>query len=185
MGVSVLSSISPSVRPASESEGSLDLAPDFELFDQSAKRFRLSENLCIGGVVVVFYRGHWCPYCRRYLCKLQANLARLTAGGAKVVAISPEPPPTSLFLANELGLQFPLLSDGDGRVIESYGTRNGFLGTGSVLPHASVFVINQDRSIRFRSIDRNYKKRTTVRTILGVLAVNRDAERSVLASDER
>ena len=79
-------------------------------------------------------------------------------------------PKTGAALAAEMGLTFPLLSDADGQVINRFGTRNGYLGGGSVLPHPSVFVIDNQGVIRFRSVDRNYKKRTTIRTILGTLA---------------
>lgn len=144
-------------------------APDFELPDHAGVVFRLTDRLAPGGLVVVFFRGHWCPYCRRYLAKLQAHLPRLQAGGARLVAVSPEPPATSQQLVRELGLQFPVLADADGRVINRYGTRNGFLGGGSVLPHPSVFVVDPAGVIRFRSVDRNFKRRTTVRAILGAL----------------
>jgi peroxiredoxin len=148
-------------------------APDFELPDHTGELFRLRDRLSPGGTVMVFYRGHWCPYCRRYLCKLQSNLSRFRSVDANIVAISPEPPATSSGLATELGLEFPLLSDADGRVINRYGTRNGFLGGGSVLPHPSVFIVDRLGVLRFRSIDRNYKKRTTVRSILTALSAIR------------
>ncbi len=144
-------------------------APDFELRDQAGASFRLRDRLGPGGTVIVFFRGHWCPYCRRYLSKLQSNLARFEQRDVVLVGISPEPTATSLALAEQLGLKFLLLSDPDGRVIDRYGTRNGFLTGRSVLPHPSVFIIGPGGDIRFRSIDRNYKKRTTMRTIFSVL----------------
>lgn len=145
-------------------------APDFTLPDASGGWCRPFDVFPDRALVVVFYRGHWCPYCRRYLSKLEANVQRIEASGAKLVAVSPEPSTTAAALATELGLTFPLLSDTDGRVINRYGTRNGFMGGGSVLPHPSVFVLDGQGVIRFCSIDRNYKKRTTIRTIMGVLS---------------
>lgn len=142
-------------------------APDFQLDDHRGGTFRLRDARG-RPLVLVFFRGHWCPYCRRYLGKLQAHLSRIAERGARLVAVSPEPPATSRVLAAELGLQFPLLSDPCGPVIDAYGARNGFLA-GAILPHASVFILDPAGAVRFRSIDRNYKKRTTVRTILGAL----------------
>lgn len=144
-------------------------APEFELPDHAGNTVRLHTRLAPAGVVVVFFRGHWCPYCRRYLGKLQSHLARIQAGGAQLLAVSPEPPATSAALVAELGLGFPVVSDADGQVINRYGTRNGYMGGGSVLPHPSVFVLDGEGIVRFRSIDRNFKKRTTVRTILVAL----------------
>ena len=163
--------------PPSPPGGGFRLAPDFDLPDHAGGAFHLAGELAklrdasVGrAVVVVFFRGHWCPYCRRYLAKLQEHLPRLRAAGAHLVAISPEPPGTSRALAAELGLSFPLLSDADGGVVNRYGTRNGFLGGGSVLPHPSVFVVDPAGAVRFRSIDRNFKKRTTIRSLLAALA---------------
>ena len=142
---------------------------DFECYDHLGAAFRLTEHLGQGPLLVVFFRGHWCPYCRRYLGKLRDHFPRLRARGAQLVAISPEPPATSRALATELSLPFRLLSDPAGAVIDSFGVRNGFRAAHSVLPHASVFLLDASGVVRFHSIDRNYKKRTTVRTILGWL----------------
>jgi peroxiredoxin len=144
-------------------------APDFTLPDAAGGWCRPLELFHEYSLVLVFYRGHWCPYCRRYLSKLQANLSRIEAAGGRVVAVSPEPAFTGASMARELGLTFKLLSDADGSVINRFGTRNGFMGGGSVLPHPSVFVIDKESVIRFRSIDRNFKKRTTIRSILHAL----------------
>src|SRR5215207_5633019 len=151
------------------SAGGAARAPDFSLPDQDGNTVRLYEQLAGGPLLVVFFRGHWCPYCRRYLGKLRDHWPRLRERGARVIAISPEPPATSRVLAAELALPFPVLSDADGRVIDAFGTRNGFASARAVLPHASVFLVDTGGVVRAHSIDRNYKKRTTVRTILGWL----------------
>ena len=144
-------------------------APDFALPDHLGGRFVLRQALEArrGPLVIVFYRGHWCPYCRRYLTKLQSHWPRFQSLGAATLAvISPEPPATSRALAVELELSLPILADTNGEVIGRYGTRNGFTAARALLPHASVFILDRTGAVRFRSIDRNYKKRTTMRTIL-------------------
>ena len=141
------------------------LAPSFALPDSQGRRVALADLLGRGPVVIVFFRGHWCPYCRRYLGKLQANHAKLLERGVTVAAISPEPPATSATLARDLGLSFPLLCDTCGDAIDRYGARNRFAGTRTILPHPAVFVLDAAGSIHFRSINRNYKKRTTMHAI--------------------
>jgi len=42
-------------------------------------------------VFVVFFRGHWCPFCIAYLKALQSLLPSITAAGGKVIAITAEP----------------------------------------------------------------------------------------------
>jgi peroxiredoxin len=82
-----------------------------------------------------------------------------------VVAISPEPPATSRALAEELKLTFPLLSDPAGQIIDAYGVRNGFSTSRTLLPHPAIVILDDELVVRFKSIDRNFKKRTTMRSI--------------------
>jgi peroxiredoxin len=144
-------------------------APDFVLPDHRGGQFHLHGSSRTGPIVIVFYRGHWCPYCRRYLAKLQANHGRLVQQGVALVAISPEPQQTSCGLAVELGIEFPLLSDTSGEVIDRYNTRSGFSAGRILLPHASLFIVGGDGALRYKSIDRNYKRRTTMHTIFSVI----------------
>ena len=145
------------------------IAPDFALPDHAGRTFRLSLRRGIRPTVIIFYRGHWCPYCRRYLAKLQLHREAFAQLRAQVVAISPEPIATSAMLARELALDYPLLSDSRGEVIDRYGARNTFTSATTVLPHATVVVVDADGIVRFKSVDRNFKKRTTMRTILNAL----------------
>ena len=163
-----MSTVSADLRPA----------PDFILPTASGTTFHLADHLGMAVIVVVFIRGHWCPYCRRYLCKLQQRAFDIEHAGGKLVVISPEPAFQSARLIEELGLPFPVLSDVDGHAIaaiDRYGTRNSFSQVKSLLPHPAVFVVDLDGMIRHRSIDRNYKKRTTVRTILAAIEEARRA----------
>ena len=42
-------------------------APDFKAKDQQGQEWRLKDMLKKGKVIVIFYRGQWCPYCNREL----------------------------------------------------------------------------------------------------------------------
>jgi peroxiredoxin len=141
-------------------------APAFDVRDHRGGRFSIPLAAPGFTVALIFYRGHWCPYCRRYLSKLQQNLTRFRERGVRVAAISPEPVSTSAGLARDLAIDFPLLCDIHGAVIERYGVRNRVSCRRAELPHPAVFVIGATGVVRFKSIDRNYKRRTTVHTIL-------------------
>src|ERR1700742_2992666 len=43
------------------------VAPAFVLTDRAGPHFSLEDLLAEGPVVVTFYRGLWCPYCRKDL----------------------------------------------------------------------------------------------------------------------
>jgi peroxiredoxin len=62
-------------------------------------------------MLLVFYRGAWCPSCRSQLTALLPEVQRFLAAGVRVVGISPDPPEISAHWSRELGLPFPLMTD--------------------------------------------------------------------------
>jgi peroxiredoxin len=144
--------------------------------------------LADGPVVLVFYRGAWCPYCNLQLAAFQAALADIRAAGAALVAVSPQTPDQSLTLAERHALEFPVLSDGGNAVARDYGLvftqsdavtatsrRLGieladFNGDDSnTLPAASTFVIGEDGVIRFASVSGDYRWRVGPEEVLAAL----------------
>ena len=67
-------------------------APLFNAIDADNASFILADELKKGPVVIIFYRGHWCPVCNRHLTQIQDSFNLITERGATVVAISPEKP---------------------------------------------------------------------------------------------
>jgi hypothetical protein len=57
--------------------------------------------------------------------------------------------------------------------MDRYGTRNRLTSASTVMPHPAVFVVDQAGAIRFRSVDRNYKRRTTMHAIFAALGALR------------
>ena len=100
-----------------------DVAPDFTLTDAVGNQVVLADLLTEGPVVVTFYRGEWCPYCNLQLRALQEALPEITSTGATLVAISPQAPDHALTMTEKHELAFPVLSDLDQEVSESYKVR--------------------------------------------------------------
>jgi peroxiredoxin len=96
-------------------------APDFILPDAQGKPVRLQALLKNGPVVVVFYRGGWCPYCNIQLKGFQRSLPQITKLGAQVVAISPQLPDNSLSTQEKAELEYPVLSDVGNKVAHKFG----------------------------------------------------------------
>jgi len=67
-----------------------DTLPEFTLPNQLNSPLSLSQLRANGPVLIVFYRGGWCPYCNLELRAYQAALDRINAAGAMLVAITPE-----------------------------------------------------------------------------------------------
>ncbi len=71
-------------------------------------------------MVLIFYRGQWCPVCKKHLSHIQENLGKIIAIGATVVAISPEKPEYMYKTAQKTGAKFALLYDEDYLVADAY-----------------------------------------------------------------
>lgn len=98
-----------------------DRAPDFTLHDQLGRQVSLAGELEQGPVVLIFYRGEWCPYCNMMLHTYGLRAADFSERGARLVAVSPQTPDNSLTMAEKHSLEFPVLSDEGGKVIGTYG----------------------------------------------------------------
>ncbi len=96
--------------------------PDFSLPDSNGDCIRLYEFLKNGPVILVFYRGSWCPYCNIHLRGMQKALPKLRAMGAELIAISPQLPVHTEKSVETNSLTFPVLSDVGNRVSADFGT---------------------------------------------------------------
>ena len=97
-------------------------APTFDLPDAAAttltnataanaRLVHSSDLLGIGPLIVLFFRGRWCPYCMTQLEAWQAAFPAVREKGALLVAISPQLPRQNDFTAQHHNLTYPLLSD--------------------------------------------------------------------------
>jgi peroxiredoxin len=80
----------------------------------------------------------------------------LTALGLGLAALSVDPPAASLALVKQLALPFPLLCDTRREVVRSYGLYNAAEKGGIAYP--ATLVLDRDRTVRFRSLDRTAKR---------------------------
>ena len=161
-------------------------APGFQAIDADSATFELSEALRTGPVVMIFYRGHWCPVCSKHLAAVQDSLKLITDRGATVVAVSPQKPEYLEKMASKTGATFRLLYDKRYAISDAYDVtftpedRQLFrYNTGlnaklkesqsddsQRLPIPATYLINRDGVIVWRQFDPNYKHRSTVKDIL-------------------
>ncbi|KAL7936498.1 thioredoxin-like protein [Trichoderma chlorosporum] len=85
--------------------------PDFILSDARGKPVSSVDLLAKGPLLVMFYRGGWCPFCNLTLRTFQQRLPDFQARGVTMVAITPERPDASLTTAEKNELAFPVLTD--------------------------------------------------------------------------
>jgi peroxiredoxin Q/BCP len=120
-------------------------AADFALLDHRRQEVRLTGRACAGPVVLVFYYGYHCPHCVAQLFSLNEDLRLFEELGARVLAVSADPPETTAARFQKYGpFDFSVLSDPGNRVAELYGAyRPARDGEDERLDHAT-FLIDAD-----------------------------------------
>ena len=96
-------------------------APRFELHDQSNAKHRLQDYLG-KWVVLYFYPKDDTPGCTKEACEFRDDIAILQNLNVQVLGISLDSADSHAEFANKFSLQFPLLSDIDGKVAAAYGS---------------------------------------------------------------
>jgi len=164
-------------------------APDFILPDAHGQLVRYHSLLRNGPVVIVFYRGGWCPYCNLHLRGFQRVLPQLQDLGAGLVAISPQLPDNSLSTQELKHLTFPVLSDVGNKVARQFGIvfelsrellrlyrqfghpldeANGESGS-KELPVPATFLADQKGIIRLVHVDADYTRRIDPEDVIEAL----------------
>ncbi|HYY48550.1 MAG TPA: thioredoxin-dependent thiol peroxidase [Thermoplasmata archaeon] len=95
-------------------------APDFTLQSDDGRRYAL-KDLQGKKVVLYFYPKDDTPGCTKEACSFRDNLARVTSKGAVVLGVSRDDTASHAKFRDKYDLNFPLLSDADGRVTDAYG----------------------------------------------------------------
>lgn len=169
-------------------------APDLHLTDAQGAPQRLSELWAGGGLVLVFYRGGWCPYCNLTLRAWAEQLPLLAARGLKLIAVSPQSPDASLSTAEKNALSYPVLSDPDFAAAEAFGIgfelpealQQVYLKFGNdlpalntngrwVLPLPATYAIDATGRIVFAHLDADYRARAEPAEVLRSLSTLKPA----------
>jgi len=163
-----------------------EVMPPFLLPDETGWLVSLKSLLDHGPVAVMFYRGHWCPYCRLNVRAVIQAQERIKALGAQTVAIMPETQAYAEKFKAEAGAPFPVLTDLDngyalslnlaiwlGTEIQrllSYQDIASFQGNdGWVLPIPATFVVGRDGLVNARFVDPDFRKRMEIDDLIDAL----------------
>jgi peroxiredoxin len=165
-----------------------DRFPDLVLPNAEGDLVAITTLLRRGPLVVTFFRGEWCPYCRLTLDALAAALPDFHAAGAALVAITPEAGGRALVAKRNHHAAFEVLSDVDCGVglscgvvfrapepyrllLLKYGTdlaeRHG--NPAWFLPVPATFVVDRKGIIRWRFVTIDFTERAEPADILAAL----------------
>ena len=84
-----------------------DKLPPLKLNLIDGRTISLPDELPGRYLALLFYRGHWCPYCLRHLAGYQTRLAELTQLGVTVIAATVDSLEDTKKMAAEKGFTFP------------------------------------------------------------------------------
>jgi peroxiredoxin len=161
-------------------------APEFVTMDNSGQKIDLRAILkSHKAVVLLFYRGQWCPYCNRYIQRMQDSLQLLVGKGAYVIAVTPE---TALNIGKTIEkthASFSIIQDRDYKIMKDYQVNytvddamlsrlntygvdleknNG--NKDHVLPVPATYIIDPSGKISFVHFDKDYTQRPSIKTLL-------------------
>jgi peroxiredoxin len=135
-----------------------------------------SEDFSGSPVVLLFYRGNWCPFCMAQIQEIVDRYQDLHDMGIKVALISSQPDEHTRSLAGRHDVPFYFLVDTDNKLAESlgiavdYGVPVGIMG--NYAPHTvmpTVVVANANGTIVFSDQTDNYRVRPEPDVFLAIL----------------
>ncbi len=126
-----------------------DVAPDFELPDETGAMRRLSDLLAGGPVVLFFYPAAMTAGCTQESCHFRDLAAEFAAVGARPVGLSADPVEKQQEFATRHSLGFPLLSDPEHAVAEAYGVwgERSMYGKKYMGIIRSAFLVDEDGKV--------------------------------------
>lgn len=152
--------------------------PAFTVRDVHGAAVEFSPDRLTAPVVLIFYRGGWCPYCNAHLAELVTAEERLLEMGFKVIFLSADRPELLRSILKEPGIRYTLLSDSrmeaaralgiafrvDDATIARYKSHGIDLERASgethhELPVPAVFLADRTGVLRFVHANPDYKVR--------------------------
>jgi len=161
-----------------------ETAPPVSLRDGTGKVVPLSQFYRKKPLVVVFFRGGWCPICTRHTQELSKAYSKLKEQGVELIGISPDSTENSKKNVDDNLIPFPILSDSKVAATQAFGLafkvddttvkRYKELGLDlelasgqqhHALPVPAVFIVNTDGKIVYAHSNPDYGKRLSIKNI--------------------
>lgn len=159
--------------------------PAVNLMTPEGEPFDLNTYVQEQPVVLIFYRGGWCPYCNVHLQELMEADAQLREMGYEILAVSPDTPEKLAESQQKHEMTYRLLSDKAMKAAKSFGvayqadagTAKKYRESGIaltegpaenqyLLPVPSVFIIDRQGSIRYSYVNADFRTRIKIEDLL-------------------
>jgi peroxiredoxin len=146
-----------------------DAAPDFTLPAPDGTPVSRSAYQEGRPLLLLFFRGTWCPQCRRQLDQLRRDQPAFVARGVKLLGVAAQKRSRlAAFLADH-PLYFPILADEEKAVTKAYGVYVGFNAESFRIARPSSFVVDAAGIVRFLHVGSNQFDRPRPAEVLAAL----------------
>jgi peroxiredoxin len=149
-------------------EEAMAQAPAATVVKRDGTMIDLSEMWAKQKVVVVFYRGGWCPHCQKQLAMLQKEQKQFADSGAIILGISSDSVEDANKTRDKLGLNFELYSDPQLTVISKWGVED----VGQNIARPSTFIVEPGGMISYRKVGKSPADHPSVDELIAALAKN-------------
>lgn len=161
-------------------------APEIQSRDQNGMIINSKAILKENRILLVFYRGNWCPHCAKHLAELEKNLIALQDKGVFVLVVSPETVEKTKETQEKFGVTYSIVHDENNNIMNDYKVAfdvnpqnvtnyydkvyelvNEYNGPdNAVLPVPATYLIGKDGLIEYVQYDPDYKKRSDISELL-------------------
>jgi len=165
--------------------------PDFTVNNFAGSPISLTELLETGPLLVIFYRGGWCPYCNFQIRQLSQHYAEFETRGVRPVLISVDQPSAAVLVKNAYAIPFPVLSDPELNAHEAFNvvlslppeTYKRYQDYGIDLEAwsgkahhkialAAAFLVDKTGTVKWAHVTTDYKTRPSPEQLLKVIDNN-------------
>lgn len=163
-----------------------ETAPSIMGKDQNGKLIDSREILKDTQILLIFYRGNWCTYCKKHLSSLAGHLKEFQDKGVFVLVVTPEKVEKTQETGNKYNNGFSIIHDPGNKIMTAYKVAfavnelsvpkyydkitqriNEYNEDGNnVLPVPATYLIDQSGKITYVHYDPDYKNRSDLNAIL-------------------
>lgn len=162
--------------------------PDFTTHTYAGDEVTLSNLLETGPIMVIFYRGGWCPFCNYQVRQVTQAYDKFQKRNVTPVLISVDETDGAMLVKEAYDIPFPVLSDSELAAHESfnavielddahYEKYKGYgidLETWSGLTHhkmaaPAIFLVSKDSKILWSHVAMDFKTRPSIDQLLGAI----------------